>query len=59
MRKHYDAAKVKSEVPLEPIPAAEVRALYLRPGELLAIQEQFPVAYQPLGTLAAGVAWSA
>ncbi|REE78599.1 creatinine amidohydrolase [Paenibacillus taihuensis] len=50
MKKHYDAARVKREVPLEPIPA-EVRAQYLRPGELLAIQEQFPVAYQPLGTL--------
>ncbi|WP_308639626.1 creatininase family protein [Paenibacillus silvisoli] len=50
MKKHYDADVAKSEVPFEPIPA-EVRALYLRPGELLAIQERFPVAYQPLGTL--------
>ncbi|WP_164545749.1 hypothetical protein [Paenibacillus albus] len=49
MRKHYDAARVRGEVPLEPIPA-EVRAQYLRPGELLAIQEQFPVAYQPRHT---------
>jgi hypothetical protein len=46
LRKYYEHDKVSQEVPLEPIPE-EVRALYLRPGEILAIQEQFPVAYQP------------
>jgi creatinine amidohydrolase len=50
LRKYYEAGKVSHEVPLEPIPE-EVRALYLRPGEIMAIQEIFPVAYQPLGTL--------
>lgn len=50
MNNFYEPDKVKQEVPMEPIPD-EVRALYLRPGELLAIQERFPVAYQPLGTV--------
>ncbi|QHW34788.1 creatininase family protein [Paenibacillus rhizovicinus] len=50
MKKYYEADKVAQEVPFEPIPE-ETRALYLRPGELLAIQERFPVAYLPLGTL--------
>ena len=50
MKKHYDSVKVKSAVPFEPIPG-EVRIQYLRPGELLHIQEKFPVAFQPVGTL--------
>jgi len=50
MMKHYEPDKVTEAVPLEPIPS-EVRAQYLRPGELLAIQDKFPVAFQPLGTL--------
>lgn len=50
MEKHYNSERIRQEVPLEPIPG-EVRALYLRPGEILAIQERFPVAFQPLGTL--------
>ncbi|MBP3963987.1 creatininase family protein [Paenibacillus lignilyticus] len=50
MRTYYEADKVHNEIPYEPIPD-EVRAIYLRPGELLSIQEQFPVAFQPLGTL--------
>ncbi len=50
MKKEYQPAVVKSAVPLEPIPS-EVRAQFLRPGELLAIQEKFPVAFQPVGTL--------
>lgn len=50
MKKEYEPATVKSAVPLEPIPS-EVRAQFLRPGELLAIQEKFPVAFQPVGTL--------
>lgn len=50
MKKKYDIDTVREEVPAEPIPE-EVRAQYLRPGELLAVLEKFPVAYQPLGTL--------
>jgi creatinine amidohydrolase len=50
MKKEYERGVVKAAVPLEPIPA-EVRAQYLRPGELLAVQEKFPVAFQPVGTL--------
>jgi creatinine amidohydrolase len=50
MKKYYEPDRVKREVPFEPIPN-EVRAIYLRAGELLAIQERFPVAYQPLGTI--------
>jgi creatinine amidohydrolase len=50
MRKGYEPEVVRSAVPLEPVPA-EVRAQYLRPGEILAIQGAFPVAYQPVGTL--------
>lgn len=50
MKKYYQADLVKNEVPFEAIPQ-EVRAQYLRPGELLAIQERFPVAFLPIGTL--------
>lgn len=50
MKKYYEPEKVKKEVGLEPIPK-EVRIQYLRPGELLNILEQFPVAYQPVGTV--------
>jgi len=50
MKKYYQPDLVKQEVPLEAIPT-EVRAQFLRPGELLAIQERMPVAYQPVGTL--------
>jgi len=50
MKKYYEPDKVKKAVPLEPIPD-EVRIQYLRPGELLHIQENFPVAYQPVGTI--------
>jgi len=50
MKKYYEPEKVHGTVPLEPIPS-EVRAQYLRPGELLHILEKFPVAYQPLGTI--------
>lgn len=50
MEKFYNIERIRKEIPTEPIPE-EVRAQYLRPGELLAIQEQFPVAFQPLGTL--------
>lgn len=50
MKKNYDQEIVKQNVPMEPIPK-EVRAKYLRPGELLSIQEKFPVAFQPLGTI--------
>jgi creatinine amidohydrolase len=50
MKKYYEPEKVALHVPHEEIPD-EVRAMYLRPGELLAIQERFPVAYQPLGTI--------
>jgi len=50
MKKYYEPDRVAKEIPFEPIPQ-EVRAQYLRPGELLAIQEKFPVAFMPLGTL--------
>ncbi len=50
MKKYYEPELVKKHVPLEPIPD-EVRAQFLRPGELLSILDAFPVAYQPLGTL--------
>lgn len=50
MKTYYEADKVAQHVPEEPIPG-EVRAMYLRPGELLAMQRKFPVAYQPLGTI--------
>ena len=50
MKKYYESEKVNIAVPLEPIPE-EVRIQYLRPGELMHIQENFPVAYQPVGTI--------
>lgn len=50
MKKGYDANTVKTHVPREPMPI-ERRAEYLRPGELLALQDAFPVAYMPIGTL--------
>ncbi|WP_158299306.1 creatininase family protein [Paenibacillus antri] len=50
MKTYYEPEVVARHVPLEPIPD-EVRAAYLRPGELLAVMERFPVAYQPLGTI--------
>lgn len=50
MKKHYDIEAVKKAIPFEPIPD-EVRGQYLRPGEILSIQERFPVAFQPIGTL--------
>jgi creatinine amidohydrolase len=50
MRKQYDPKQVRQAVPREPVPA-EVRAQFLRPGELLAIQDRFPVAFLPVGTL--------
>ena len=50
LKKGYDPQAVRAAVPMEPVPA-EVRAQFLRPGELMAIQEKFPVAFQPVGTL--------
>jgi creatinine amidohydrolase len=50
MNKFYEPERVKQAVPQEPIPR-EVRIQFLRPGELLSIQEKFPVAFQPVGTL--------
>jgi creatinine amidohydrolase len=50
MKKSYEPDRVREAVPREPIPR-EVRAQFLRPGELLAIQDKFPVAYLPVGTL--------
>ncbi|MCL2812636.1 MAG: creatininase family protein [Clostridia bacterium] len=50
MKKYYEPEKVNKAVPFEPIPD-EVRIQYLRPGELLHIQNNFPVAYQPIGTI--------
>jgi len=50
MKKQYEPDAVARHIPREPIPN-EVRAQFLRPGELLAIQDAFPVAFQPLGTL--------
>ena len=50
MKKYYEPERAKMETGLEPVPE-EVRAAYLRPGELLSIQETFPVAFQPIGTL--------
>jgi len=50
MKKGYDARVVAAHVPREPLPQ-ERRAQYLRPGELLALQDAFPVAYMPVGTL--------
>lgn len=39
-----------NEVPREPL-SDEVRAQFLRPGQLLSAQDAFPVAYVPIGTL--------
>ena len=50
IKKYYEPERVKKAVPFESIPD-EVRIRYLRPGELLHIQEKFPVAYQPVGTI--------
>lgn len=50
MKKYYQPDLVREHIPLEPIPD-EVRIQYLRPGEILAIQKKFPVAFQPLGTI--------
>lgn len=50
MKKYYEPKRVREAVPLEPIPD-EVRAEYLRPGELLSRMEEFPVAFMPVGTL--------
>lgn len=50
MKKYYEPERVKKIVGFEAIPE-EVRIEYLRPGEILSIQESFPVAYQPVGTL--------
>jgi len=50
MKKYYEPKKVSEAVPFESIPD-EVRIQYLRPGELLHIQDKFPVAYQPIGTI--------
>jgi len=50
MNKLYEPERVREAVPAEPVPQ-EVRAQFLRPGELLAIQEKSPVAFQPVGTL--------
>jgi len=46
----YRPETIARHVPREPIPR-EVRAAYLRPGELLARMDAFPVAFAPLGTL--------
>ena len=50
MKKYYEPDKVYRHVPAEPIPN-EVRAQFLRPGELLSRQDAFSAAYQPVGTL--------
>ena len=50
MKKHYEPERVRQNIAFEPIPD-EVRTQYLRPGELLHILDQFPVAYQPVGTI--------
>lgn len=50
MKKYYEPERVKQEVPTEAL-SDEVRALYLRPGQLIAAQERLPVAYLPMGTL--------
>ncbi|MDP6040103.1 MAG: creatininase family protein [Candidatus Latescibacteria bacterium] len=50
MKKYYEPEKVTEMIPRESIPD-EVRALYLRPGEILSIQDTCPIAFQPLGTL--------
>ena len=50
MEKNYRSGIVKTHVSFEKIPT-EVRMQYLRPGEILSIQEKSPVVYQPIGTL--------
>lgn len=50
MKKYYQPEFINLHVPAEKIPS-EVRAQFLRPGELLSIQKRCPVAFQPLGTL--------
>ena len=50
MKKYYEPDKVRGSIAMEPAPD-EVRIQYLRPGELIRIQEDFPVAYMPVGTL--------
>jgi len=50
MKKIYDEKFVSANVPKEDS-LGEVRCEYLRPGQLLHILENFPVAYQPVGTL--------
>jgi creatinine amidohydrolase len=46
----YDVTMINKHIPKEPVPD-EVRAPLLRPGELLARLDAFPVAFAPLGTL--------
>ena len=50
MKTSYDPDIVNKHVPREPVPS-EVRAAFLRPGELLARIDAFPVAFAPLGSL--------
>jgi len=50
MKTYYENKVVEKHVPKEPIPS-EVRAQFLRPGELLARIDALPVAFAPLGTL--------
>ena len=50
MKKYYQPDMVARHVPMQPIPDV-VSARLLRPGELLARQAAFPVAFLPVGTL--------
>ena len=50
MKTSYNTDIIDKHVPREPIPG-EVRAAFLRPGELLARMDAFPVAFAPLGSL--------
>ena len=50
MKKTYDIELVNTNVPREDA-QGETRCEYLRPGQLLRLLDEFPVAYQPIGTL--------
>jgi len=46
----YDIDVISKHIPREPV-TDEVRAAYLRPGQLLARLDAFPIAFVPIGTL--------
>lgn len=50
MKKYYEPDLVSRHIPRED-PEGEVRMAYLRAGQLLSVQDRFPVCFLPLGTI--------